>query len=62
MSSIPPPVPRRRVVIGVDAHKFVHAAAVLSDVGKLLETRSFPADSNGYEVLLDWAHGLGAQS
>jgi transposase len=31
---------RRRVVIGVDTHKYVHVAVALDDIGGRLGTRS----------------------
>ena len=52
---------RRRVVIGVDTHKYVHVAVALDDIGGRLDTQSFPADSDGYEQLLDWAASFGAK-
>jgi transposase len=51
----------RRVVIGVDTHKYVHVAVALDDFGAKLESRSFAADSAGYGQLLDWAAGLGGK-
>jgi transposase len=47
------------VVLGVDTHKDVHVAAVISRLGVLLGTRSFPTTASGYRQLLDWARGLG---
>ena len=32
MTSMEQEVPRRRVVIGVDTHKYVHVAVALSDI------------------------------
>ena len=51
----------RRVVIGVDTHKYVHVAVAINDLGAILESRSFAADSGGYAQLLDWAAGLGGK-
>lgn len=51
----------RRVVIGVDTHKYVHVAVAITDLGAILESRSFAADSGGYAQLLDWAAGLGGK-
>lgn len=51
--------PRRRVVIGVDTHKHVHVAAALDELGTVLQTRRFPADSAGYRDLLTWAGTFG---
>jgi transposase len=46
-------------VLGVDTHKDVHVAAVISDLGALLGTQSFPATTAGYCQLVAWAHSLG---
>jgi transposase len=46
-------------VLGVDTHKDVHVAAVISGLGVLLGTRSFPTTAVGYRQLLDWAGGVG---
>jgi transposase len=50
--------PPRRVVIGVDTHKYVHVAAALDGFGARLDARSFVADSSGYEQLIEWAIGF----
>jgi len=55
----PIPVPVESVILGVDTHKDVHAAAVISSVGVLLGARSFPASAHGYQQLLSWARGFG---
>jgi len=47
------------VVIGVDTHKYVHVAVALDAIGGVIESRSFAADSGGYEQLIEWALGLG---
>ncbi|MFD8722587.1 IS110 family transposase [Streptomyces sp. NPDC059629] len=57
-SSTDPPV-RREVVLGVDTHGEVHVAAVVSPLGKVLGTESFPATAAGYRRLLVWARKLG---
>jgi hypothetical protein len=36
------------VVVGVDTHKDVHVAAVLTALGVLRETKTFPATAAGY--------------
>jgi len=51
---------RRRVVIGVDTHKYVHVAVALDADGGVVDARSFAADSGGYIQLIDWAVGFGA--
>ncbi|KOG59739.1 MULTISPECIES: IS110 family transposase [Streptomyces] len=56
--STDPPV-RREVVLGVDTHGEVHVAAVVSPLGKILGTESFPATVAGYRRLLMWARKLG---
>jgi transposase len=45
----------------VDTHKYVHVAAALDTIGGVLDSRSFAADSSGYEQLIDWAAGFGAK-
>ncbi|MFF3919760.1 IS110 family transposase [Streptomyces sp. NPDC001852] len=57
-SSTDPPV-RREVVLGVDTHDEVHVAAVISPLGKILGTESFPATAAGYRQLLVWARKRG---
>jgi transposase len=44
---------------GVDTHSNTHHAAALDDVGRLLSTREFPANIDGYEQLLDWLQSFG---
>ncbi|GGS02700.1 hypothetical protein GCM10010269_46980 [Streptomyces humidus] len=46
-TSTDPPVPGE-VVLGVDTHGEVHVAAVISPLGKVLGTESFPATAAGY--------------
>ncbi|MEU9489291.1 IS110 family transposase [Streptomyces decoyicus] len=57
-SSTDPPV-RSEVVLGVDTHGEVHVAAVVSPLGKILGTESFPATAAGYRQLLGWARKRG---
>jgi len=61
MTSMPTMPARSRVVIGVDTHTFIHAAAALDERGALLETATFGADNAGYRALLDWAAGFSGQ-
>lgn len=51
--------PTTNVIGGVDTHKHVHHAAVLSMTGELLATAEFAADHDGYGQLLSWmsSHG-----
>jgi len=48
------------VVVGVDTHKDVHVAAVLTGAGVGLGSLSFPATRAGYRDLLAWAQQFGS--
>jgi transposase len=50
----------RRVVVGVDTHKYVHVAVALDDLGTVLGDTAAAADRSGYERLLEWASGMGS--
>lgn len=51
---------RSDVIIGVDTHKDEHVAVAIDGLGGLLdEPRFFPANPDGYAVLLAWANNLG---
>jgi transposase len=52
---------RRRVIVGVDTHKYVHVAVALDANGGVIGTRPFPADAGGYTQHIDWAVELGKQ-
>ncbi|CAL9628843.1 MULTISPECIES: IS110 family transposase [unclassified Streptomyces] len=43
----------------MDTHGEVHVAAVISPLGKILGTESFPATAAGYRQLLVWARKRG---
>lgn len=47
------------IIIGVDTHKDLHVAAVISMLGVLLDTASFPTTAAGYRQMLIWASGFG---
>lgn len=47
------------VVLGVDTHKDVHVAAVITVLGALLAHQEFPATAIGYHQLLSWARSFG---
>jgi len=47
------------ILLGVDTHKDVHAAALITTLGAVLDGRSFPATAEGYRQLLSWAHSFG---
>ncbi len=49
-----------RVVIGgVDTHKDIHVAAVIDEIGKILDTKGFPATALGYCELARWLGSFG---
>ena len=45
---------------GVDTHKDFHVAAVITALGALLGSKSFPTTRAGYRALLKWARDFGA--
>lgn len=47
------------VIIGVDTHKEVHAAAAISGAGAHLATTTVPASKKGYGTLEAWAKSMG---
>lgn len=44
---------------GVDTHGWVHVAAAVDQLGRVLGTRSFPASAAGYRELGEWLVGFG---
>ena len=44
---------------GVDTHKDVHAAAAMSETGRLLGTAEFPTTPAGFRRLVAWLRGFG---
>ncbi len=61
MTSMIPVPAHRRVIVGVDTHKHVHVAVAVNDLGAVLDSRSFAADSSGYAQLIDWSLTLGGR-
>ncbi|MGI5399289.1 IS110 family transposase [Streptomyces sp. CA-135486] len=47
------------VLLGVDTHKDVHAAAVITLLGATLDSRSFQTTAEGYRQLVAWARSFG---
>ncbi|MER5201341.1 IS110 family transposase [Streptomyces sp. NPDC002755] len=47
------------VILGVDTHKDVHVAAVVTVLGVLLAHQEFPVTAVGYRQLLSWARSFG---
>lgn len=52
--------PAEDVILGVDTHKDVHVAAVITVLGALLAHQEFPATAAGYRQLLVWACSFGS--
>nr|WP_323188057.1 transposase [Streptomyces sp. NBC_01264] len=67
MPSIPHPavpchIPHQRteeIVLGVDTHKDLHAAAVITVLGAIVDRRSFPTTAEGYRQLTAWGRSAG---
>ncbi len=53
------PREKRVVIGGVDTHKDVHVAAVVDEVGKILDTKSFETTEKGHRALLLWLRSFG---
>lgn len=53
------PEPAEDVILGVDTHKDVHVAAVITTLGASLAHQEFPATAAGYRQLLAWARSFG---
>jgi transposase len=53
------PAPERLVTVGVDTHLDTHAAAVVDQTGRLLDTKAFAASTRGDVALVTWAEGFG---
>lgn len=47
------------VVLGVDTHKDFHVTAVISALGALLGSETFPTTAAGYRQMLSWAASFG---
>lgn len=47
------------VILGVDTHLDIHAAAVIDELGRTVATSSFAANTSDYEQLLAWASSFG---
>ena len=59
MTTIAQSAGERRVLGGVDTHKDVHVAAVIDDVGRILDTAAFVSTRDGYRRLLAWLGAFG---
>ena len=49
----------RRIVGGVDTHKDLHAAAVVDEQDRVIETRCFATTRQGYRQMLTWMRSFG---
>ena len=58
MTSIPHSSPRR-IVVGVDTHKYAHVAVALDQLAARLGEITISVDRAGYEQLYRWAHQHG---
>ena len=59
MESIAPAAPERKIVVGVDTHKYLHVAVALDELGARLGELTISADSAGYATLAGWAEQIG---
>jgi transposase len=66
MPSMPQPVEddqnsshTAEIILGVDTHKDLHVAAVITSLGALQQTTTFPATAAGYQALLAWTGTFG---
>jgi transposase len=48
-----------RIIAGVDTHKELHVVAVLDDLGRMLDTATFPTTTRGYRDLTSWVCSFG---
>jgi transposase len=60
VTSIPHPF-RRRIVVGVDTHKYVHVAVALDQLGAVLGSLTISVERVGYAQLARWAGEFGEQ-
>jgi transposase len=54
--------PSATVTGGVDTHLDVHVGVVVDEVGRVLGTQDFAADTKGYRALLRWMRSFGTLS
>jgi transposase len=62
MTSIAPGSHDRKVVVGVDTHKYVHVAVALDELGARLAEQHVATNREGYARLEAWAASLGRVS
>ena len=59
MTSIALDATNRKIIIGVDTHKYAHVAVAVDNLGTRLGERHVPANREGYAQLEAWAASLG---
>lgn len=59
MTSIALEAHNRKIIIGIDTHKYVHVAVAIDDLGARLGDRHVPANREGYARLEAWATSFG---
>ena len=59
MTSIALDANNRKIIVGVDTHKYVHVAVAIDNLGVKLGDRHVPANREGYARLEAWAASLG---
>ncbi|HEX2262848.1 MAG TPA: transposase, partial [Pseudonocardiaceae bacterium] len=47
------------MILGVDTHKDLHVATVITPLGALRDSKTFPATAVGYQALLAWVGTFG---
>ncbi len=53
------PALAEEVILGVDTHKDIHVAAVITTIGASLAHQEFPTTAVGYRQLISWARSFG---
>ncbi|MFJ2006667.1 hypothetical protein [Streptomyces chartreusis] len=49
------------VVLGVDTHKDIHVAVLITTLGAALAHQEFPTTARGYRQLISWARAVKAE-
>jgi hypothetical protein len=50
------------VILGVDTHRDVHAAALVDELGRLVASQTFPTTRRGIRALIGWAQTTAASA
>jgi transposase len=59
MTSIAPGTERRKIIVGVDTHKYAHVAVAIDELGVRLGEHHASANREGYARLEAWAASIG---